>query len=396
MATTDKDESEAPAESGVGRIKEELSKFAGAQVQQLAEKAGSKLSDLTGQLTDAAENGGSLPAIGSRVLQGESPVKAFVSEKAKGAKDAVVDKAKSAFGGGGGKGNRKAGGGKFMNIIEVIDVGVPLRTAYDAWTQYEEFSGFMKGVQSVSKGEDEESDWKVKVGPSTRSFKATVQEQVPDDRIVWTSEGAKGSTRGAISFHELASNLTRIVLVMEYYPSGFFEKTGNLWRAQGRRVRLDFKHFQRYVSLTEEEPEGWRGEIRDGEVVVSHEEAVEREEEEEAEDGEDEDEEYGEEEPEEGDEEEEDDEEPEEDEEEEEEEEEEPEEDEDEDEEDEDEDEEDEDEDEEDDEEEPEEDDDEEDEDEGEEDDEEDDEEEPEEPPAKKRASRRRRSGASR
>ncbi|MFH8664183.1 SRPBCC family protein [Streptomyces anulatus] len=301
MATTDKDESEAPAESGVDRIKEELSKFASAQVQTLAEKAGGKLKDLTGQLTDAAENGGSLPAIGSRVLQGESPVKAFVSEKAKGAKDAVVDKAKSAFGGGGGKGNRKAGGGKFMNIIEVMDVGVPLRTAYDAWTQYDEFSGFMKGVQSVSKGEDEESDWKVKVGPSSRSFKATVQEQVPDDRIVWTSEGAKGSTRGAISFHELAPNLTRIVLVMEYYPSGFFEKTGNLWRAQGRRVRLDFKHFQRYVTLTEEEPEGWRGEIRDGEVVVSHEEAVEREEaeEEEAEDGEDEDQEDGEEEPEE-------------------------------------------------------------------------------------------------
>lgn len=295
MATTEKDESEAPQESGVDRIKEELSKFASAQVQQLAEKAGGKLKDLTGQLSDSAENGGSLPAIASRVLQGESPAKAFMSEKAKGAKDAVMDKAKGLFGGGGdgdggggggGKGNRKAGGGKFMNIVEVMDVGVPVRTAYDAWTQYEEFSGFMKGVQSVSKGEDEETDWKVKVGPSTRSFKATVQEQVPDDRIVWTSEGAKGSTRGAISFHELAPNLTRIVLVLEYYPSGFFEKTGNLWRAQGRRVRLDFKHFHRYVTLTEEEPEGWRGEIRDGEVVETHEEAVEREEAEGAEDGE--------------------------------------------------------------------------------------------------------------
>ncbi|MFE4378215.1 SRPBCC family protein [Streptomyces cyaneofuscatus] len=383
MATTDKDASEAPAESGVDRIKEELSKFASAQVQQLADKAGGKLKDLTGQLTDSAENGGSLPSIASRVLQGESPAKAFVSEKAKGAKDAVVDKAKGLFGGGGddgggggGKGNRKAGGGKFMNIIEVMDVGVPLRTAYDAWTQYDEFSGFMKGVQSVSKGDDEETDWKVKVGPSTRSFKATVQEQVPDDRIVWTSEGAKGSTRGAISFHELAPNLTRIVLVVEYYPSGFFEKTGNLWRAQGRRVRLDFKHFHRYVTLTEEEPEGWRGEIRDGEVVVTHEDAVEREEAEaeEAEDGEGEDEEYGEEEAE--------DEEPEEEEE-------------DEDGEDEEEDEEPEDAYEEEDEEPEEEEEDEDVEDEDEDEDEEE-EEEPEEPPAPKRASRRRRSEAAR
>ncbi len=281
MARTENSESEAE-ESGMGgldRLRGELSNFLSAQMEKLAEKAGEKLTDVTGQLTDVAENGGSLPAIGSRVLQGESPVKAFVSEKAKGVKDNVVDKAKEAFGGGGGgKGKRKASGGKLMNIIEVLDVGVPLRTAYDHWTQYDQFSSFAKGVRDVSMDEEMSSDWKVKVGPSSRSFKATVQEQVPDERIVWTSEGAKGTTRGAVSFHELTPSLTRIVLVMEYYPSGFFEKTGNLWRAQGRRVRLDFKHFQRYVTLTEEEPEGWRGEIRDGEVVVTHEEAMEEEE----------------------------------------------------------------------------------------------------------------------
>lgn len=272
------DEAQETEESGMDKIRGELSGFLSAQVEKLAEKAGDKLTDITDQLNDSAENGGSLPAIGSRILQGDSPVKAFVSEKAKGVKDNVVDKAKEAFGGGGGKGKGKAGGGKLMNIIEVLDVGVPLRDAYDYWTQYDRFSSFAKGVQDVSMDEEMSSDWKVKVGPSARSFKATVQEQIPDERIVWTSEGAKGTTRGAVSFHELAPSLTRIVLVMEYYPSGFFEKTGNLWRAQGRRVRLDFKHFQRYVTLTEEEPEGWRGEIRDGEVVVTHEEAMEDEE----------------------------------------------------------------------------------------------------------------------
>lgn len=276
-AEPESEESQAE-ESGMGKLRNELSGFLSAQVEKLAEKAGDKLTDVTGQLNDAAENGGSLPAIGSRILQGDSPVKAFVSEKAKGVKDNVVDKAKEAFGGGGGKGKGKASGGKVMNIIEVLDVGVPLRDAYDYWTQYDRFSSFAKGVQDVSTDEEVSSDWKVKVGPSSRSFKATVQEQIPDERIVWTSEGAKGTTRGAVSFHELAPSLTRIVLVMEYFPSGFFEKTGNLWRAQGRRVRLDFKHFQRYVTLTEEEPEGWRGEIRDGEVVVTHEEAMEDEE----------------------------------------------------------------------------------------------------------------------
>ncbi|MEU8835063.1 SRPBCC family protein [Streptomyces sp900116325] len=268
--------------SGAGGLGEALSGFVESQVERLAEKASDKLTDVTGQLTDVAENGGSLLKVGSRVLGGESPVKAFLSEKAKGVKDSVVGKVKEAFGGGKGK----SGSSKSMNIIEVLDVGVPLRTAYDYWTQYEEFSSFTKGVRSVSMGDETSSDWKVKVGPSSRSFKATVQEQIPDDRIVWSSEGAKGTTKGAVSFHELAPTLTRIVLVMEYYPSGFFEKTGNIWRAQGRRVRLDFKHFQRYVSLTEKEPEGWRGEIRDGEVVMSHEDAVEEEEAAQAEDSE--------------------------------------------------------------------------------------------------------------
>ncbi|MFB7556188.1 SRPBCC family protein [Streptomyces brevispora] len=280
MAKTENKEPQADEgeeeETGMGRLRGELSNFLSAQVDKLSEKAGEKLTDVTGRLTDVAENGGELPAMGSRILKGDSPVKAFVSEKAKGVKDNVVDKAKEVFGGG--KGKRKSSGGKVMNIIEVLDVGVPLRTAYDYWTQYDRFSSFAKGVRDVSMGDEMTSDWKVKVGPSSRSFKATVQEQVPDERIVWTSEGAKGTTRGAVSFHELAPNLTRIVLVVEYYPSGFFEKTGNLWRAQGRRMRLDFKHFQRYVTLTEEEPDGWRGEIRDGEVVVTHEDAMEEEE----------------------------------------------------------------------------------------------------------------------
>lgn len=271
MAKTEQDN----AESGLGRLREELGDYLTAWVGDLAERAGDKLIDVTDQLTDVAENGGSLSKVGSTLLGGDSPLKAVFSGTAKHVKDSVLGKAKEALGGGHG---RKSGDKKVTNIIEVIDVGVPLRTAYDHWTQYEKFSSFTKGVRSVSPTDETTSDWKVKVGPSTRGWKATVQEQVPDERIVWTSDGAKGSTRGAVSFHELAPGLTRIVLVVEYYASGLFEKTGNLWRAQGRRLRLDLKHFQRHVTLTDEEPDGWRGEIRDGEVVRSHEDALEDEE----------------------------------------------------------------------------------------------------------------------
>ncbi|MGW2061599.1 SRPBCC family protein [Streptomyces sp. AM2-3-1] len=271
MAKTEQDN----GGSGLDRLREELGDYLTARVGDLAERAGDKLIGVTDQLTDVAQNGGSLSKVGSALLGGDSPLKAALSGTAKHAKDSVLGKAKEALGGGHG---RKSGEKKVTNIIEVIDVGVPLRTAYDHWTQYEKFSSFTKGVRSVSPTDEMSSDWKVKVGPSTRGWKATVQEQVPDERIVWTSEGAKGSTRGAVSFHELAPGLTRIVLVVEYYASGLFEKTGNLWRAQGRRLRLDLKHFQRHVTLTDEEPDGWRGEIRDGEVVRSHEEALEDEE----------------------------------------------------------------------------------------------------------------------
>ncbi|WP_435244159.1 SRPBCC family protein [Streptomyces sioyaensis] len=267
------------ADSGLDRLRDELGDYVTSWVGNLAERAGDKLMDVTDQLTDVAENGGSLSKIGANLLGGDSPVSAVL----KGTAENVKDKAKEALGGGK---KRKSGDQKVTNIIEVLDVGVPLRTAYDHWTQYEKFSSFTKGVRNVSVADETTTDWKAKVGPSTRGWKATVLEQVPDERIVWTAEGSRGTTHGAVSFHELAPGLTRIVLVVEYYASGFFEKTANIWRAQGRRLRLDFKHFQRYVTLTEEEPEGWRGEIRDGEVVRTHEEAVEDEEAEEGEEAE--------------------------------------------------------------------------------------------------------------
>ncbi|WP_030197344.1 SRPBCC family protein [Streptomyces sp. NRRL S-87] len=290
MATKQQDAKGAGSgQSGMDRLLDEVGGFLSAQAGQLADRAADKVDDLTDRLYDVAENGGSLAGVGSRILGGDSPMKAVIGQTFSGIKDKVTDAGAGLFGGGGdgdgggdgGGGGKKRGrksGNKAINIVETIDVGVPLRTAYDHWTQYEDFSSFAKGVRSVSQGDDTTTDWRVKVGPSTRTWKATVQEQVPDERIIWTSDGPKGTTRGCVSFHELAPALTRIVLVVEYYPSGFFERTGNLWRAQGRRMRLDLKHFSRFVTLSNDEPDGWRGEIRDGEVVVSHEEAVEEEE----------------------------------------------------------------------------------------------------------------------
>jgi uncharacterized membrane protein len=257
--------------SGLDRVREELSNYLLAKANNLVGAAGKKTGEFAEKAASGMGDGGGPAKTVTKMLQGESPVKAVGGQAVKGVKDKVAEKTKELFGGGG-----KAGEKKVTNIIETLDVGLPLRRVYDHWTEFEEFTGFMKGVVEASRSEDDDliSNWRLKVGPSKRSWQATVLEQVPDKRIVWETKG-ETKTHGAVSFHELTPGLTRIVVVVEYTPGGFLEKTGNLWRAQGRRLRLDLKHFQRYVTLgVEEVPEGWRGEIREGEVVRSHEDAL--------------------------------------------------------------------------------------------------------------------------
>ncbi|MBB6414946.1 SRPBCC family protein [Streptomyces sp. AK010] len=260
------------------RLKAELQEYLAAQATRMLTGVGHKLGETTGKLNDIAE--GNSPGFaklalegGRKVTEGKGPLRSALEMGGSRIKDKVTD----AFKGLGGKGKGRSGN-KPTVIIEHIDVGVPLRTAYDQWTQYQDFSTFAKGVKAASKSDDTTSDWQSKVWWSNRSWKATTTEQVPDDRISWTSEGAKGTTKGVVSFHRLTDNLTRVLLVIEYYPSGFFEKTGNIWRAQGRRTRLDLKNFVRYITIKGEAEDGWRGEIRDGEVVRSHEDAVAEEE----------------------------------------------------------------------------------------------------------------------
>lgn len=274
MPETAKKASNGDSGGGLDRVREELTKYVMAKANNLVSTAGKK----TGEFAEKAVSGGDgkLAEPVGKMLKGESPAKALGGQMAETVKDKTVGKVQELFSGGG-----KAGEKKVTNIVEVLDVGLPLRRVYDHWTEFEEFSGFMKGVVEASRSDEDEevSDWTLKVGPSKRSWQATVLEQVPDERIVWETKG-ETKTHGAVSFHELAPSLTRVVVVIEYTPGGFLEKTANLWRAQGRRLRLDLKHFQRYVTLgVQEVPEGWRGEIREGELVRSHEDVLAEDEE---------------------------------------------------------------------------------------------------------------------
>lgn len=262
-----------------GRLRGEFQGLVGALGERAVGSVRDKVGDVTDRLADYAEGSGgsSLTAAltGAKALaEGKSPARALLGA----GMSSLKDKAKNLLGGGKGGGGNKM---KITNIVESIDIGVPVRIVYNQWTQFGDFPSFMKKVETVKQESDEKLSWQAQVFWSHRSWESTITAQVPDDKIVWQSTGDKGYVNGAVTFHELAPNLTRVLLVLEYHPKGLFEHTGNLWRAQGRRARLELKHFRRQVMsdtiLHPDEIEGWRGTIEDGEVVKDHESAVQEE-----------------------------------------------------------------------------------------------------------------------
>jgi uncharacterized membrane protein len=257
---------------GLNRLGEQLQGLASAMTDRGVSVVTDRLDGLTNKMS------GSTGKTVKNMAKGDSAPKAALKAGVESVKDTglkgvstIKDKVSEAVGGdnGGDKGKDKKL--KFINIVEELDLPVPRAVAYQAWTQFEEFPSFMKKVENVEQQEDQTLEWKAQIFWSHRSWTAEIVDQVPNERIVWRSKGEKGHVDGAVTFHELTPDLTRMLINLEYYPQGLFERTGNLWRAQGRRVRLELKFFRRYITsdvlLRQDEVEGWPGEIHDGEVT---------------------------------------------------------------------------------------------------------------------------------
>jgi uncharacterized membrane protein len=268
---------ETKTDGPMTRLKTEAGGLLGALTERATSSLREKVEGATERLTDYVDGDGGPGLIAAvtgakNLAEGKGPVRSLLGAGFKGAKEKLA----GVFGG------RKSKSGKqklkVTNIVESIDVGVPVRVAYNQWTQFRDFPSFMKKVENVEQAADEKLNWKAQVFWSHRTWEATILEQHPDELIIWRAKGEKGHVDGAVTFHELTADLTRIVLVLEYHPQGLFEHTGNLWRAQGRRARLELKHFERHVMshvlLNPDEIEGWRGVIEDGEVVRDHQTAL--------------------------------------------------------------------------------------------------------------------------
>ena len=146
-------------------------------------------------------------------------------------------------------------------IIETIDVDVPVATAYNQWTQFESFPEFLDEVESITQIDETHNHWKVKVGPVQREFDAEITEQHPDERIAWKSTSHETEHAGVVTFHKLSDSTSRVTVQLDWEPEGFAETLGSLVGAGSHAVKKDLKNFKRFIEGTGSATGAWRGDV---------------------------------------------------------------------------------------------------------------------------------------
>lgn len=152
-------------------------------------------------------------------------------------------------------------GSTIETIEKSIDINVPVRTAYNQWTQFEEFPRFMEGVESVKQLNDTTLLWVANVGGERKEWRARITEQVPDHHISWRSEGGD-FTSGMVSFQALGPDKTRVTVRLNYDPKGVTEKLGDMLGMGSRRVEGDLERFKDFIESKGHETGAWRGTVR--------------------------------------------------------------------------------------------------------------------------------------
>ncbi|MFN2466700.1 MAG: SRPBCC family protein [Gaiellaceae bacterium] len=145
-------------------------------------------------------------------------------------------------------------------IEESIEVGVPLSTAYDQWTQFEQFPMFMEGVDEVRQLDDTRLHWKASFGGTQHEWDAEITEQRPDERIAWTNVDGKENA-GVVTFHRIDEDTTRIMVQLDFVPEGIKERLGEALDVPDRSVRKDLERFKQMIENRGEATGAWRGEV---------------------------------------------------------------------------------------------------------------------------------------
>ncbi|MEV5344024.1 SRPBCC family protein [Streptomyces sp. NPDC052676] len=146
-------------------------------------------------------------------------------------------------------------------VEESIEVAVPVRTAYNQWTQFETFPEFMSGVERIEQRTDTLTHWVTKVDGVQREFDARITEQIPDERVAWTTVAGDTRQAGVVTFHRLDADHTKVMLQMEFQPESVTEKVGDKLGFVKRQAKGDLERFKRFIEQRGQETGGWRGEV---------------------------------------------------------------------------------------------------------------------------------------
>jgi uncharacterized membrane protein len=145
-------------------------------------------------------------------------------------------------------------------IIETVDVDVPVDKAYNQWTQFETFPQFLSFVESITQIDDTHNHWRVKIGGVEREFDAVITEQHPDERVAWKSVDGT-SHAGVVTFHKLSDTSSRVAVQIDWAPEGLVEKAGDLLNFDQRSVKKDLAHFKEFIESRPSETGAWRGDV---------------------------------------------------------------------------------------------------------------------------------------
>jgi uncharacterized membrane protein len=146
-------------------------------------------------------------------------------------------------------------------ILQTVDVDVPVSTSYNQWTQFEEFPRFLSFVESITQIDDTHTHWKVNIAGADREFDTVISEQLPDDRIAWTSTGGEVDHAGVVTFHKLSDTSSRVAVQIDWDPEGLLEKAGAALNIPDGAVKAELGNFKKFIESRGTEDGAWRGTV---------------------------------------------------------------------------------------------------------------------------------------
>ncbi|MFF1871381.1 SRPBCC family protein [Kitasatospora herbaricolor] len=146
-------------------------------------------------------------------------------------------------------------------VQESIDVDVPIGTAYNQWTQFEDFPKFMDGVEEITQLDARHNHWKTKIAGVSREFDTEIVDQVPDDHVAWRTTSGDVKQTGMVRFEPIDATRTRVMMEMDFQPGGMAEKAADMMGVLDRQVKGDLKRFKHFIEERGTASGGYRGRL---------------------------------------------------------------------------------------------------------------------------------------